>query len=106
DKAMAAFTHYRETAAEETGASAAGRTQRSLAQLKQATGQALKRAQLAARHLEQRTWRAVMLVLPLSLLALLAGAGALSLRMPRALARLSPAPREVAEGSFRHPAAG
>jgi len=103
DKAMAAFARYRERAAEETGASAAGRTQRSLAQLKQATAQALKRAQLAARHLERRTWRAVMLVLPLSLLALLVGTVALSLRMTRALARLSTATREVADGSFREP---
>src|SRR5262249_19791407 len=103
DKAMAAFARYRERASEETGASAAGRTQRSLAQLKQATAQALKRAQLAARHPERRTWRAVMLVLPLSLLALLVGTVALSLRMTRALARLSTATREVADGSFREP---
>ncbi len=82
---------------------AASRTQRSLAQLQQATGQALKHAQLAARRLERRTWRAVMLVLPLSLLALLAGTVALSLRMTRALARLSAATREVADGSFREP---
>jgi len=104
DKVMTAFTRYRERAAAEAGAStAAARTQRSLAQLQQATGQALKRAQLAARHLERRTWRTVMLVLPLSLLALLAGTVALSLRMTRALARLSTATREVVDGSFREP---
>ena len=103
-KVMAAFTRYRATANDQAGASAAAsRTQRSLAQLKQATGQALKHAQLAARRLERRTWRAVMLVLPFSLLALVAGTVALSLRMTRALARLSAATREVADGSFREP---
>ncbi len=78
----------------------AERLERTLPRLIEATYDSFERSEVLARKLEDQTWHAVLLALPLSGLAALLGAGVLGYRMTHALERLSVATTEIAEGAF------
>src|SRR5947208_981015 len=82
---------------------AATRTERALDRLQDATHASLEHSEQRARRLERRTWHAVMIALPASVVLALLGAGVIAVRMTRSLRRLSVATTQVVEGSFVAP---
>jgi len=82
---------------------AATRSERALDRLQDATRASLEHSEQRARRLERRTWHAVMIALPASVVLALLGAGAIAVRMTRSLRRLSVATTQVVEGSFVAP---
>ena len=82
---------------------AATRSERALDRLQDATRASLEHSEQRARRLERRTWHAVMIALPASVVLALLGAGVIAVRMTRSLRRLSVATTQVVEGSFVAP---
>ena len=82
---------------------AATRSERALDRLQDATRASLEHSEQRARRLERRTWHAVMIALPASVVLALLGAGVVAVRMTRSLRRLSVATTQVVEGSFVAP---
>src|SRR5205809_4720243 len=82
---------------------AATRSERALDRLQDATRASLEHSEQRARRLERRTWHAVMIALPASVVLALLGAGVIAVRMTRSLRRRPVATTQVVEGSFVAP---
>jgi two-component system sensor histidine kinase GlrK len=99
-KAVATLAAYQSRFGTRAAKGAGERTRRKLARLMDATNSALRRAQRKAGELERRTWNAVAVALPASIVIAIAGTAWLAHRMRRTLRRLSAATAEVVEGKF------
>src|SRR5262249_47262995 len=82
---------------------AADRVARSIRRLGEAIDQSARHAQAQAAALEERTWRTVLLALPLSGLLALVLSFVIALRATRVLRRLATASSLLAQGALKDP---